>query len=84
MIYPYVVSCAWNWRQTAKNMREMAVEDDSEMKVHMLAAAKIYDDCAADLIMAFQKETMEVQNLLSTTPTLDEFAQLVKTQTGKG
>jgi len=65
-------------------MREMAVEDVPELKVHMQAAAKIYDDCADDLIRAFQEETMEVQTLLSTTPTLDEFEQLVKTQAGKG
>ena len=64
MMYLFVVSKVWGWRQMVKNLRELGAKQDAGSQLMMETSAKIYERCADELIRAFQEETMEVQTLL--------------------
>jgi hypothetical protein len=64
MMYPFVVSKVWGWRQMVKNLRELGAKQDAGSQLMMETSAKIYERCADELIRAFQEKTMEVQTLL--------------------
>jgi len=43
MLYPFVVSKVWGWRQMAKNLRELGAKQDAGSQLVIETPAKIHE-----------------------------------------